>query len=94
LFDLKVGQISQAINSGRTGVVAKLTDRQQPTAEEIEKNLDQTRDSILNQKREEMFAVFVTNLTERYQKEGRIRMNKRAQQPGLPGGAPGGAPQS
>src|SRR5580698_5361667 len=54
LFDLKVGQISQAINSGRTGVVAKLTDRQQPTAEEIEKNLDQTRDSILNQKREEM----------------------------------------
>jgi peptidyl-prolyl cis-trans isomerase D len=94
LFDLNVGQISQAINSGRTGIVAKLTDKQQPTPDEIQKNLDQTRDAILNQRREEMFAVFVTNLTEKYQKEGRIRVNKRMQQqPGLPG-APGGAPQS
>jgi peptidyl-prolyl cis-trans isomerase D len=94
LFDLNVGQVSQAINSGRTGIVAKLTEKQQPTPEEIQKNLDQTRDAILNQKREEMFAVFVTNLTEKYQKEGRIRVNKRMQQqPGLPG-APGGAPQS
>jgi len=94
LFDLNVGQMSQAINTGRAGVVAKLTDKQQPTPDEIQKNLDQTRDSILNQRREEMFAVFVTNLTDKYQKEGRIRLNKRQQQqPGLPG-APGGAPQS
>jgi peptidyl-prolyl cis-trans isomerase D len=38
-----------------------------------------------------MFAVFVTNLTDQYQKQGRIRINRRMQQqqPGLPG-----APQS
>jgi peptidyl-prolyl cis-trans isomerase D len=91
LFDLNVGQVSQPINSQRTGVVAKLTDKQQPTPEQIQKNFDQTRDSLLNQKREEMFAVFVTNLTDQYQKQGRIRINKRMQQqqPGLPG-----APQS
>ncbi len=93
LFDLNVGQTSQPINSQRTGVVAKLTVKQQPTADEIQKNFEQTRDSLLNQRREDMFAVFVTNLTDRYQKEGRIRVNKRMpQQPGLPG-APG-APQS
>jgi peptidyl-prolyl cis-trans isomerase D len=92
LFNLNVGQISAAINGGRTGVVAKLVDKQQPTPDEIQKNFDQTRDAILNQRREEMFAVFVTSLTERYQKEGRIRIHKQAQQPGLPG-APG-APQS
>ena len=93
LFDLNVEQISQPIMSQRTGVVAKLTEKQQPTPEEIQKNFDQTRDSLLNQKREEMFSVFVTNLTAQYEKEGRVRMNRRMQQqPGMPG-APG-APQS
>ncbi|QNI34336.1 peptidyl-prolyl cis-trans isomerase [Alloacidobacterium dinghuense] len=90
LFDLNVGQISQPINSQRTGVVAKLTEKQQPTPDEIQKNFEQTRDALLNQRREDMFSVFVTNLTDQYQKEGRIRVNKRMQQqPGLPG-----APQS
>jgi peptidyl-prolyl cis-trans isomerase D len=86
LFDLNVGQVSQPINSQRTGVVAKLTEKQQPTPDEIQKNFEQTRDALLNQKREDMFAVFVTNLVDQYQKQGRIRINKRMQQqPGLPG---------
>ena len=44
----------------------------------------------LNQKREDMFAVFVTSLVDQYQKQGRIRINKRMQQqqPGLPGAPP------
>jgi peptidyl-prolyl cis-trans isomerase D len=85
LFDLNVGQISQPINGQRTGVVAKLAEKQQPTPEETQKNFEQTRDSLLNQKREDMFAVFVTNLVDQYQKQGRIRMNRRAQQqPALP----------
>ena len=86
LFDLNVGQVSQPINSQRTGVVAKLTDKQQPTPDEIQKNFEQTRDALLNQRREDMFAVFVTNLVAQYEKQGRIRINKRMQQqPGLPG---------
>ena len=47
--------------------------------EEIAKNFDATRESLLSERREQMFAVFVTALTDRYQKEGGIRMNKRAQ---------------
>jgi len=86
LFDLNVGQLSQPINSQRTGVVAKLTEKQQPTPDEIKKNFDQTRDSLLKQRRDEMFAVFVTNLVDQYQKQGRISINRRMQQqPGLPG---------
>lgn len=84
LFDLNVGQLSQPINSQRTGVVAKLTQKQEPTPDEIQKNFEKTRDSLLNQKRDEMFSVFVTNLVDQYQKEGRIRVSRRAQQPGLP----------
>lgn len=80
LFDLKAGQISNAINAGRNGVVAKVLEKQEPSTDEIAKNLDQTRDQILDQRREEAFAVYVTSLQDKYQKSGRIRMNKKAQQ--------------
>jgi peptidyl-prolyl cis-trans isomerase D len=79
LFDLNVGQISKAINTGQAGIVAKIDEKQQPSAEEINKNLDATREQLLNERREQMFAVFVGALTERYEKQGGIRMNKRAQ---------------
>ncbi|HTZ58814.1 MAG TPA: peptidylprolyl isomerase [Acidobacteriaceae bacterium] len=79
LFDLKIGQISKAINNGRSGVVAKLDEKQEPTADEIAKNFDATRDSLLNEKREQMFEVFATALMDRYQKDGGIRINKHAQ---------------
>ncbi len=79
LFDLKVGQISKAINTGHSGIVAKISDKQEPTPDEIAKNFDTTRESLLNERREQMFAVFVTSLTDSYQKAGGIRMNKRAQ---------------
>jgi peptidyl-prolyl cis-trans isomerase D len=79
LFELKVGQMSKAINTGHSGIVAKIDDKQEPSAEDIAKNFDTTRESLLSEKREQMFAVFVTALTERYEKQGGIRMNKRAQ---------------
>ena len=47
LFDMAPGAISGPINAQRTGVVAKIVDRQEPTADEIAKNFDQTRDEIL-----------------------------------------------
>ena len=79
LFDLKVGQISKAINTGHAGIVAKIVDKQEPTPAEIAKSFDATRESLLAERREQMFAVFVTSLTDRYQKQGDIRMNKKAQ---------------
>jgi peptidyl-prolyl cis-trans isomerase D len=79
LFDLNVGQFSGPINTGRTGFVAKLTEKQEPTSDEIAKNFDQTRETLLDQRREEMFEVFITSLQQQYEKEGRIRMNRKAQ---------------
>ncbi len=88
IFDLSANQISGPINTGRSGVVVKLLDKQQPSPEDVAKNLDQTRQALLGERREEAFAVFVTSLTDKYQKEGRIRMNKKAEtgmQQRLPG---------
>ena len=79
LFDLNVGQLSGPINTGRTGIVAKLVDKQEPTGDDIARNFDQTREAQLEQRREEAFAVFITTLQEKYEKEGRIRMNRKAQ---------------
>jgi peptidyl-prolyl cis-trans isomerase D len=85
LFNLNVGQISKPINTGHSGIVAKIVEKQEPTADETAKNFDATREQLLSDRREQMFAVFVTGLTDRYEKQGGIRMNKRAQT-GLPQG--------
>ncbi len=88
IFDLGANQISGPINTGRSGAVVKLLDKQMPSPEDVAKNIDQTRQQLVGERREEAFAVFVTSLTDRYQKEGRIRMNKSAQtgtQQRLPG---------
>ena len=75
------------LTAARDGVVAKLVEKQQPTADEIAKNLDQTRDTLVNQRRDQMFEVFVTTLVDKYQKEGRIHMNKNTQSALAPGAA-------
>ncbi len=78
VFTLPKGEISAPINTGRTGAVLVVTDRQEPDAQEIAKNFNQTRDQLLNTQREEIFRVYLGNVTDKYQKSGAIRMAKRA----------------
>ncbi len=85
LFNMAPGNISGPINAGRTGVVAKLLDKQEPTADEIAKNFDQTRDQILDERRNEAFEIFASNIINDYKKHNRIRMNAKTQTPVLPG---------
>jgi len=85
LFDLKPGDISGPINAGRTGVVAKLVDKEEPAADEIASHFDQTRDQILEQRRSETFSVFMSGVMDDYKKHNRIRYNPKAQSPELPG---------
>jgi peptidyl-prolyl cis-trans isomerase D len=83
LFNLSVGNLSGPISAGRTGVVAKLVDKQEPSAEEIAKNFDQTRDAILEQRRGEAFNVFLGTLLDDYKKHNRIVIPK-AKPEGIP----------
>jgi peptidyl-prolyl cis-trans isomerase D len=85
LFDLAPGSISGPINAQRTGVVAKIVDKQEPTADEIAKNFDQTRDQILDQRRSDAFNVFLSGILDNYKKHNRIRLNAKAQGPAVPG---------
>ena len=85
LLDLAVGNISGPIDAGRTGVVAKIVDKQEPTAEEIAKNFDQARDQMLEERRSEAFSVFLSGVMDEYKKSKRIMMNKQAAEPPVPG---------
>jgi peptidyl-prolyl cis-trans isomerase D len=84
LFDLKPGDLSGPIVSGRTGVVVKMLDKQEPNADEIAKNFDQTRDQMLEQRRSEAFSVFLSNIMNDYKKHNRIRMNAKAKSEAVP----------
>jgi peptidyl-prolyl cis-trans isomerase D len=66
-------------------VVAKLVDKQEPSADEIAKNLDQMREQLLDERRQEAFSVFLSGIMNEYQKHGRIRVNAKLQGPGVPG---------
>ena len=80
LFDLAVGQISNPLNNGATGVVAKIVDKQEPSADDMAKNFDSTRDTLLNQRRDQMYSVFVSNLVSTYEKADRVLVNRKLQQ--------------
>jgi peptidyl-prolyl cis-trans isomerase D len=85
-FSLNKGAISGPINLGRAGVALSVLDKQEPTAEDIAKNFDQTREQLLNDQREEIFRVYVGNVTKKYEESGAVRYSKKQAQPALPVG--------
>lgn len=85
-FSLSRGAISGPINLGRAGVVLSVLDKQEPTAEDIAKNFDQTREQLLNDQREQIFRVYVGNVTKKYEESGAVRYSKKQAQPTLPVG--------
>ena len=81
LFDLAVGNISGPINAQRTGVVAKIDEKQEPSAEEIQKNFDATKDALIRERQSEAFNVFMSGVLDYYKKHNLIRMNAKKNQP-------------
>ena len=85
LFDMTPGTISGPINAGRTGVVAKLLEKQEPSADDMAKSFDLMRDQILEQRRAEAFNVFASNIINDYKKHNLVQINAKAQTPQFPG---------
>jgi len=71
-FSMKPGEISGPIDNGATGAVLSLLEKQGPTAQDFAAKKDQTRDLLLQNKKEELFSLFVVNLREQMQKSGKI----------------------
>lgn len=83
LFSLPKGGISGPLNEGPNGIVAQVLDKQEPTAEDLAKNLPATREKLLDQQRQEAFNLFAASLIQRYQQSGGI-IYSRQQSAGLP----------
>jgi peptidyl-prolyl cis-trans isomerase D len=81
-FTLAKGAISGPINTGQNGVVLSVIDKQEPTAEEIAKNFDATREGLLNQQRDEIFRVYIGDLTQKYEKNGAVKYSRKQPEPG------------
>jgi peptidyl-prolyl cis-trans isomerase D len=89
-FSLAKGAVSGPINVGRAGVVLSVTDKQEPTADDMTKNFNATREKLLNDQREEIFRVYIGDLTQKYEKGGAVRYSKKPAAPGAPGASPFG----
>jgi peptidyl-prolyl cis-trans isomerase D len=75
-FTMKPGEISGPITNGNTGVVLQISDKQEPTPQDFEARKDQIRDLLTQNKEQEMFGLFVTNLRTQMEKSGKIKINK------------------
>ncbi len=85
IFNLPKGGISGPITEGPNGAVAQLVDRQQPTPQEINANLEATRGKLLDQQRSETFNLFAGSLMDRYERAGAIQYSRKPA--GLPLGS-------
>ncbi len=76
-FSMKPGEISAPIQGGNNGVVIKVLEVQEPSPEQLKQNWDSVRDTLLQQKRNEIEGLYIENLRDHLEKEGKIRINKK-----------------
>jgi peptidyl-prolyl cis-trans isomerase D len=88
-FALPKGGISGPINTGPNGILLQVSDKQEPTADEIAQNFTQTREKLLGAQRQELFGVYAETLMTKYEKSGAISLSqKKAAAPSPFGSAP------
>ena len=75
-FEMKAGGISGPIDTGRSGVVFTVLERQEPSLDQFAASKDQIRDTLLQKKREEVLENFASNLRAQMENSGKIRYNK------------------
>ncbi len=80
VFDMQPGQISGPLSVQNKGVVIALLDKQAPTAADYDKQKEQVREQLLDQKRGQVMNLFAEKLQERMQKDGQIKVNKQEAQ--------------
>lgn len=77
-FTLKQGEISGALNFGRSQGVLQVLERQEPSLSDPQfaQQRDQLREQLLQQKKQEALMLFINDLGARLEKEGKVKINK------------------
>ena len=76
-FTLKPGDISGPIDSGNTGAVLQIVDRQAPTEQDYAAKKDQVRDQLLQKKQAEVFGLYLGTLRDAMEKSGKVKINQK-----------------
>jgi peptidyl-prolyl cis-trans isomerase D len=76
-FTLKPSEISGPIDTGNTGVVLSVLERQAPTEQDFAGKKDQIRDTLMQTKENQIFGLFIENLRDQMQKSGKVRINQK-----------------
>jgi len=76
-FSMKPGEISSPVQSGSSGVVLLVLESQSPTDADYEAKRDQIREQLLQNKQQELFGLFVSNLRDQMEKSGKIKINQQ-----------------
>jgi peptidyl-prolyl cis-trans isomerase D len=77
VFGMKVGEISNPIQTGSGAAVVALLDKQEPPATDFATAKDKLRDELVDQKRGEAMQLFVGNLRAKMEKDGKIKIYKK-----------------
>lgn len=77
-FNMKKGEISGPLNLGASQGVLQIVDRQDPSASDPEfaKSRDQIREKLADEKRQQVIGLYLSNLSTRLEKEGKVKINK------------------
>jgi peptidyl-prolyl cis-trans isomerase D len=75
-FTLKPGEISGPIMTGANGAVLSVLEKQQPSEQDFAAKKDEIRDSLLNNKKQDLFGLFLSNLRQQMEKSGKIKINQ------------------
>lgn len=77
-FSMDIGNISGPLQTSTGGgLVLAVVEKQQPSAEETRIAWDNAKDQLLNQKRQALEGLYVQNLREKLEKDGKIKINKK-----------------
>jgi peptidyl-prolyl cis-trans isomerase D len=76
-FSLKPGEISGPIDSGNTGIVLAVLEKQSPADSDFAVKKDQIRDTLVEGKQSELFGLFMANLRAQMEKSGKIKINEQ-----------------
>ena len=76
-FSMKPGEISSPVQSGSSGVVLLVLESQSPTDADYGAKRDQIREQLLQNKQQELFGLFVSNLRDQMEKSGKIKINQQ-----------------
>jgi peptidyl-prolyl cis-trans isomerase D len=77
-FGLGVGEISGPLQGGAaSGIVLAVVEKQEPSPEEAKQAWDRAKETLLDQKRQVLEGLYVQNLRDRLEKDGKIKINKK-----------------